>query len=424
MLPNRSRRLQCSSKGWIEVMIAWTRVVLAGALRQSAIVGFCLTCIVLVATTVSVLAAELQHLAATHLGADQGVFVEAENGTILVAQQEARPVHPASVTKVATTLALLETLGDQHRFETTFLRSGPIIDGSLDGDLVVRATGDPFFTFENAFLMLRRLHQLGLREVKGNVRVEGPLIFNWKADPEGQRLKRALQGLDGREAWTAIGEPIPQLGAVALRFLNKPSEETANEPMVQNQSPPLTTIVKALNGYSNNVFHLVSDRIGGPHSVELGALRHLPAAFSSEITITNAAGAGESNRLSPRAAVAILWELRKEMRIFGKDLPSVLPVNGFDAGTLKNRLSKDRYRGCIVGKTGTFGSVGASALVGVLRSGKYGHVAFAILNSGVPVPEARQRQDAFLRALIDAIAAKPWTYAPREMSNFKEARVN
>jgi D-alanyl-D-alanine carboxypeptidase len=99
-------------------------------------------------------------------------------------------------------------------------------------------------------------------------------------------------------------------------------------------------------------------------------------------------------------------------------------VNGFDAGTLRNRLGDDRYRGRIVGKTGTYGSVGASALVGMLRSGKYGPVAFAILNSGVPVPEARRRQDAFLRALMDATAAEPWNYAPRQVSIFAEARVN
>ena len=40
-----------------------------------------------------------------------------------------------------------------------------------------------------------------------------------------------------------------------------------------------------------------------------------------------------------------------KMRSLGKDLPTVLPVNGLDPGTLKRRLSDDRYRGCIVGKT-------------------------------------------------------------------------
>ena len=366
---------------------------------------------------------ELQLLAATSLGADQGVFVQGEDGTILVAQQESRAVHPASVTKVATSLALLEQLGHDYRFETQFLASGPVINGSLKGDLVVRATGDPSLVFENTFFMLRELHARGLREVRGDVRVEGPLVYNWKADPTGRRLKRALQGLDGGEAWAAIGEPSSQLKKVALQFVAGRLQQTSGRVLIENRSPPLITIVKAFNGYSNNVFHLLSGRIGGPQRVEALVREHLLPALRSEITITNAAGAGELNRLSPRAAVAILWELRKQLRSHGKDLPSVLPVNGLDAGTLKKRLSEDPYRGCIVGKTGTFGSVGASALVGVLRTAKYGHVAFAMLNSWLPVAEARRRQDVFMRALIDATDAKPWDYVPNEAPIFTEAIV-
>ena len=45
-----------------------------------------------------------------------------------------------------------------------------------------------------------------------------------------------------------------------------------------------------------------------------------------------------------------------------------------------------------------------------LRSSRYGIVAFGVLNAGVPVPEARARQDAFVRALIDAVGAEPWPY--------------
>jgi D-alanyl-D-alanine carboxypeptidase/D-alanyl-D-alanine-endopeptidase (penicillin-binding protein 4) len=383
------------------------------------------TCILLLSLNPACAAPnELQKLAAAHFPASQGVFVQAEDGTVLAAQQESHPVHPASVTKVATTLALLERLEQQHRFETRFAAGGPIAGGSLEGDLIVRADGDPFFIFENAFLMLRKLNALGLHEIKGDIKIEGPLIFNWKPDPTGERLKRALQGLDGAEAWAAIGEPPAKLKTVALRFDAKASRQTSGKALVTNHSPPLMTIVKALNGYSNNVFHLLSDRIGGPQAVEAIARKHLPAALSSEVTITNAAGAEELNRLSPRAAVALLWALRKQLRASGKDLPDVLPVNGLDAGTLKKRLDDEPYRARIVGKTGTFGSVGSSDLVGVLHTKKYGDVAFAVLNSWLPVPEARERQDAFLRALIDATGAEPWPYKPDEKPPIEKASVN
>lgn len=89
------------------------------------------------------------------------------------------------------------------------------------------------------------------------------------------------------------------------------------------------------------------------------------------------------------------------------------------------RLGLDlaRLRGTIVGKTGTFGSVGASALAGVLRTRRYGTVTFAVLNHGVPVPEARRRQDAFVRALIAATDAEPWPYTQPTEPDFFAALI-
>lgn len=365
----------------------------------------------------------LQQLALTHVGADQGVFVQAEDGTILAAQRETRPVHPASVTKVATTLALLERLGPGYRFATEIVGGGPLRNGHLDGDLVVEASGDPFFVFENAFLILRKLHALGLREVRGDVRVHGPWMFNWQEDAAARRLKRALQGLDGREAWAALGEPGTRANAMALRFRPAPASQKAGKTLIVHRSPPLLTIVKALNGYSNNVFHPLADRIGGAPAVEAMTRAHLPAALGAEVTITNGAGAGDSNRLSPRAAVAVLWQLQNHLHTQQRRLYDVLPVNGSDSGTLEERLVDAPYRGRIVGKTGSFGSVGASALVGMLRTREHGQVAFAVLNSWVPVPEARQRQDAFVRALIDTTQAEPWDYVPEHKPIFAEAQV-
>src|SRR5687767_10825370 len=117
-----------------------------------------------------------------------------------------------------------------------------------------------------------------LHEIKGDIKVEGPLIFNWKTDPAGQRLKRALQGLDGGEAWTSIGEPSVRLNRVALRFAAGGPHQASDKILTTSGSPPLGAIVKALNGYSNNVFDLLSDRIGGPQPVAAIMRKHLPPA--------------------------------------------------------------------------------------------------------------------------------------------------
>ena len=85
---------------------------------------------------------------------------------------------------------------------------------------------------------------------------------------------------------------------------------------------------------------------------------------------------------------------------------------GIDAGTLQKRLDGADEAGHVIGKTGTFGDYGASALVGALSTSDRGTIYFAILNHGVPVPEARQRQDRFVRVLLSRLPTKAWTYDP------------
>jgi D-alanyl-D-alanine carboxypeptidase/D-alanyl-D-alanine-endopeptidase (penicillin-binding protein 4) len=356
-----------------------------------------------------VLAAEppLEPLARTHVGADQGVYVDAEDGTVLAASAAERAVHPASVTKVATSLALLDRLGPDHRFATRVGATGPVRDGRLAGDLVVHGANDPFFVYESAFLVLERLRALGIHRVTGRVRVDGPFLFNWQPDPTGARLSRTLRGRDGAAAWAAVGDGIT-LARARLELGDASSGAAAEHDLLVHRSPPLLHVVKACNGFSNNVFHFASDAIGGPKTVEAIARANVPAAMRDEITIDNGAGGGTTNRLSPRAAVAILRALDRRVQALGHTITDVLPVSGVDPGTLEKRLlERRRY---VVGKTGTFGSVGASALVGLVRSRRYGVVAFAVLNHDVPVPEARKRQDAFVRALLDAVDAEPWPY--------------
>ena len=104
------------------------------------------------------------------VGADQGVYARAEDGTVLAEVVADRPVHPASVSKVATTLALLRRLGPEHRFETRLSAGGPIgAAGVIGGDLVVEAEGDPFLVYESAFLMLDALNRQGVHRVAGRL---------------------------------------------------------------------------------------------------------------------------------------------------------------------------------------------------------------------------------------------------------------
>lgn len=372
-----------------------------------------------------------QRLARDLVGPEQGVFVRAADGTVLAAVAADRPVHPASVTKVASTLVLLEELGPEHRFATRLLAGGPVRGGSLAGDLLVQPGGDPFLVSENALLMLATLRCEGVDEVAGRLRVVGDeeLVFNWVPDPDARALGSDLAGASSPGAWLAVANAEPGLlsrgpGALALRFRRKPVEASASpQPLVEHRSPPLERILKELNGFSNNIFHPLTRQIGGPAAVERRTRAAIDPSLRDEVVIENSAGAGKTNRISPRAAVAILDALAKELARHDLDLTDVLPVAGIDAGTLSDRFDSPELRGVVVGKTGTFGSLGASALAGAAHTRAHGLVTFAILNRDVPVPEARRRQDAFVKAVLREAGGIPWKHAAAAKPPFAEAEV-
>jgi D-alanyl-D-alanine carboxypeptidase/D-alanyl-D-alanine-endopeptidase (penicillin-binding protein 4) len=180
--------------------------------------------------------------------------------------------------------------------------------------------------------------------------------------------------------------------------------------------------VKALNGYSNNIFAPFAEAAGGIRAVERVARASVPAAMRGEIVLGDGAGADSRNRLSPRAAVALIRALDEELARHGASLADVLPVAGVDEGTLRHRLDGPGERAHVVAKTGTYGSYGASALAGAVR-GRGGTVYFAILNRGVAVEPARRRQDAFVRALLVALDTEPWPYRRDDAPAFTRAEV-
>lgn len=71
------------------------------------------------------------------------VLANAVTGEIIEAHapEIARP--PASVAKVLTALYGLETLGAGFRFSTRLIATGPVVDGRINGDLILDGAGDP-----------------------------------------------------------------------------------------------------------------------------------------------------------------------------------------------------------------------------------------------------------------------------------------
>lgn len=97
------------------------------------------------------------------------VVIDAVSGERVLAQQAARSINPASLMKLLTTSAALDRLGPAWRWQTPVWLNRPVRDGVLTGDLHIQGAGDPGLNQERLWLLLRRVQQLGVREIRGDI---------------------------------------------------------------------------------------------------------------------------------------------------------------------------------------------------------------------------------------------------------------
>lgn len=100
---------------------------------------------------------------------------EVSSDTPLLAVNTDRPFNPASTIKTLTTLAGLERLGPTYTWATDIYATGPVEDGVLTGDLIIRGGGDPFLVEEHFRSMLKALQRRGIHTITGDLVLDGSL---------------------------------------------------------------------------------------------------------------------------------------------------------------------------------------------------------------------------------------------------------
>lgn len=94
-------------------------------------------------------------------------LVDAQTGAFVESRELLRRLPPASVAKTVTAAYALETLGAGHRFRTELWATGPVVDGVLQGDLVLAGSGDPTLDTDMLGDLAAALRARGVTRIAG-----------------------------------------------------------------------------------------------------------------------------------------------------------------------------------------------------------------------------------------------------------------
>ena len=111
------------------------------------------------------------------------VLQEVSNGKPVLLHNPNQLMNPASLAKLLTTLAAFDLLGPAWTWATPVWLLGSIDNGVLDGSLVIKGTGDPKLVVERLWLLLRRVQQFGVREIRGDIVLDRSAFAVQQADP-------------------------------------------------------------------------------------------------------------------------------------------------------------------------------------------------------------------------------------------------
>jgi D-alanyl-D-alanine carboxypeptidase/D-alanyl-D-alanine-endopeptidase (penicillin-binding protein 4) len=101
-------------------------------------------------------------------------------------------VNPASVMKLVTTYAALDTLGPTYSWTTPVYVEGTARNGTLYGNVYIKGQGDPKLVLERLWLLLRRVQGLDIRTIAGDIVLDRSAFDVAAPDPgefDGERLR-------------------------------------------------------------------------------------------------------------------------------------------------------------------------------------------------------------------------------------------
>jgi serine-type D-Ala-D-Ala carboxypeptidase/endopeptidase (penicillin-binding protein 4) len=348
----------------------------------------------------------------------QGVWIQSDR-SLLAAHQGNVPLSAASLTKAATSLAALQTLGSNYRYQTKVGVTGSVQNGVLKGDLVIQGGQDPFFVWEDAIAFGNVLTQQGIRQIDGNLILQGPFYMNFETQPAivGAILKQGINATqwppEAIQQFQTLPATTPKPQVVIKGDIIATNIVPANTQWIlQHQSLPLASLLKKMNRYSNNpMADTIASSVGGADAVTKVAIA-ATGVDPTEVRLVNGSGLGVENRMSPRAVCGIFRAIERLVQSQGMTIADIFTVMGQDESVIDQRPLPRQS----VLKSGTLDTV--SALAGALPT-QQGVVWFVLMNNDGDVEAFRKLQETFLGSL-DQTLGLPISPIPTLKSTISE----
>ena len=101
------------------------------------------------------------------------IYVQAVDAqSPLISHNASKSMNPASVMKLVTTNAALDLLTPAYRWKTEVYHDGDVINGVLNGNLIIKGYGDPSFKAQDFWRLLMTVQQAGITKITGDLIVD------------------------------------------------------------------------------------------------------------------------------------------------------------------------------------------------------------------------------------------------------------
>ncbi len=315
------------------------------------------------------------------------LIVDAETSDTVYTYGHRVRLIPASNTKVVTSAAALHLMGGDYELSTELKYSGSIdASGTLNGDLYLKALGNPLMTVKDLEKFVKAVKTLGIKNVNGGITGDdsffddlyyrsqyvgngeydyetyplSALVLDHNVNLAGNRFTTAPVFISQKFKTLLTAAGINVSGGIASGVTPSGTK------LIASATVKLSDLLKIVNKKSDNFLaeytvKLISAVVNGERGNTKNGLKLCMAflqesgAYLKGTQFADGSGLSRKN-LIPTGVIVKIYQYIYSNQIFRSQFFSTLSISGVD-GTLRSRMKEQEGDNNLKGKTGTLSGV-------------------------------------------------------------------